>query len=287
VTDRGIRVYRHGVSPGFFSALGAGLVNGRDFDTHDATDAPPVAIVSRRIASKAWPGLDPIGRRFTIGGGPPITIVGVAADLRYRSLIVDASRNPEDPDIYWPFAQRPERTVSLVVSTAGKPAALITAVRDAVHAFDRDTPAYGEETFTALVAARMATSRLSAGVMSCFGLVALLLAGIGVYGLINYSVMQRRQEMGVRLALGAGRREIYGLVLEEAWRLTLAGVAIGVAAALPAARLLGTQLYGVTPNDPATYASISGLLLTVALGAALLPARRAARVDPMVALRAD
>jgi putative ABC transport system permease protein len=123
--------------------------------------------------------------------------------------------------------------------------------------------------------------------MSFFGIVALLLAGIGVYGLINYSVMQRQQELGVRLALGAGRREIYALVLKDAMRLTLAGLVIGLAAALPSARLLRAQLYGVTASDPATYASIIALLLTVALGATVLPARRAARLDPIVALRAD
>ena len=290
--DRGIRVYRHGVTPGFFTTLGSGLASGRDFDAHDALGSDAVAIVSRRFASKAWPGADPIGHRLTIGRGRAakpdwITVVGVAADLRYRSLTVDTSRNPEDPDIYFPFAQRPDRTVSVLVSTTGNPAALTTPVRDAVHAFDRDAPTYGEGPFSDLVAARMASFRLSAGVMSFFGLVALLLAGIGVYGLINYSVMQRRQEMGVRLALGAGRREIYGLVLKDAIRLTLAGLVIGVAAAIPSARLLGTQLYGVTANDPMTYASIIALLLTVALGATLLPARRAARVDPIVALRAD
>jgi hypothetical protein len=267
-------------------------MSGRDFDAHDATGSDAVAIVSRRFASKAWPGADPLGRRLTIGrvrAAKPewVKVVGVAADLRYRSLIVDVSRNPEDPDIYFPFAQRPDRTLSVIVSTAGSASALTTPLRDAVHAFDRDTPTYGEATFAALVAARTASFRLSAGVMSCFGLVALLLAGIGVYGLINYSVVQRRQEMGVRLALGAGRPEIYALVVKDACRLTLAGIAIGVAAALPSARLLGTQLYGVTANDPATYASIIGLLLTVAIGATLLPARRAARVDPMVALRTD
>ena len=290
--ERGLRVYRHGVTPGFFTVLGAGLAAGRDFDTHDTLGAGAVAIVSRRFASKAWPGADPIGRRFTVGRGRPakpdwITVVGVAPDLRYRSLTVDTSRNPEDPDVYFPFAQRSDRALSLLVSTTGTPSALTTPVRHAVHAFDRDAPTYGESPFADLVSARMASFRLSAGVMSFFGLVALLLAGIGVYGLINYSVMQRRQEMGVRVALGAGRREIYALVLKDAVKLTLAGLVIGVAAALPSARLLGTQLYGVTPNDPVTYASIVGLLLTVALTATLLPARRAARVDPIVALRAD
>ncbi|HVD93799.1 MAG TPA: ABC transporter permease [Vicinamibacterales bacterium] len=290
--ERGIRVYRHGVTPGFFAALGAAMVSGRDFDSHDARGSEPVAIVSRRFAAKAWPGADPIGRRLTIGrgrGANPdwIKVVGMASDLRYRSLIVDTTRNPEDPDIYFPFAQRSDRTLSLVVSTTGSPAALTTPLRDAVHAFDHDVPTFGEGTFAGLVSARMASFRLSAGVMSFFGLVALLLAGIGVYGLINYSVMQRRQEMGVRLALGAGRREIYGLVLKDAVKLTTAGLLLGIVAAIPSARLLQTQLYGVTAGDPVTYVSIVALLLTVAIGATLLPARRAARVDPIVALRAD
>jgi putative ABC transport system permease protein len=290
--DRGIRIYRHSVTPGFFTTLGAGLVSGRDFDARDTSGGDPVAIVSRRFAAKAWPGADPLGRRLTIGavrGANPqwVKVVGVAPDLRYRSLTIDESRNPEDPDIYFPFAQRPDRTVSLLVSTTGAPSALTTPIRDAVHALDRDLPTYGEGSFSNLIAARMASFRWSAGVMSFFGLVALLLAGIGVYGLINYSVMQRRQEMGVRLALGAGRREIYALVLKDAIKLTAAGLIVGIAATLPSARLLSTQLYGVTPNDPATYGTIVALLLTVALGATLLPARRAARVDPMVALRAD
>ena len=288
--DSGIRVYQHAVTPGFFAALGVPLQAGRDFDAHDGQGATAVAIVSRRFAAKAWPGADPIGRRFRVGRNPapdPITVVGVAPDMRYRSLTVNVSLNPEDPDLYFPFAQRPSRTLSIVASTSGRSSAMVGAVRDAVHAFDRDVPTFGERPFTDLIAARTASFRLSAFVMSFFGLVALLLAGIGVYGLINYSVMQRRQEMGVRLALGAGRREIYGLVLKDAARLTVAGLIIGVAAALPAARLISTQLYGVTANDPATYAAIITLLLTVALGATLLPARRAARVDPMVALRAD
>jgi predicted permease len=290
--DRGLRVYRHAVTPGFFTTLGTGLVSGRDFDAHDAVGADLVAIVSHRFASKAWPWADPIGRRLTMGrertAKPDwVTIVGVAPDLRYRSLTVDTSRNPEDPDIYFPFAQRSDRTLSLLVSTTGNPTALTTAVRDAVHALDHDAPTYGEGPFSRLIAARMASFRLSAGVMSFFGIVALLLAGIGVYGLINYSVMQRQQELGVRLALGAGRREIYALVLKDAMRLTLAGLVIGLAAALPSARLLRAQLYGVTASDPATYASIIALLLTVALGATGLPARRAARLDPIVALRAD
>jgi predicted permease len=288
----GIRIYRHSVTPGFFATLGAGLVSGRDFDSRDVTGAQSAAIVSRRFAAKAWPGADPLGKRFTIGrvrDAQPdwIAVVGVAPDLRYRSLTVDAARNPEDPDIYFPLAQRPVRTLSLLASTNGVPSALIPAVRGSVQAFDRAIPTAAESTFSDLVAARTASFRLSAGVMTFFGVVALLLAAIGVYGLINYSVAQRRQEIGVRVALGAGRGEIYRLVLGDALKLIGAGLVLGLAAALPGARLLGTQLYGVTAGDPLTYGAIMALLLAVGIAATLLPARRAARVDPMVALRAD
>ena len=288
----GIRVYRHAVTPDFFATLGAGLVSGRDFDTRDVTGAPSVAIVSRRFAAKAWPGADPMGKRFTIGrvrGAQPdwIAVVGVAPDVRYRSLTVDVARNPEDPDVYFPLAQRPSRTLSLLAGTNSQPSALIAAVRESVQGFDRDIPTSGESTFSDLIAARMASFRLSAGVMSFFGVVALLLASIGVYGLINYSVAQRRQEIGVRIALGAGGREIYRLVMKDALKLIGAGLAIGLVAALPGARLLGTQLYGVTPGDPVTYAAVMTLLMSVGVAATLLPARRAARVDPIVALRAE
>jgi putative ABC transport system permease protein len=290
--DRGIRAYRHGVTPGFFAAIGVPIAAGRDFDSRDVAGSAPVAIVSRKFAAKAWPGADPIGKRFVIGRGPTgrpdwIVVAGLVRDIRYRTLTVDASRSPEDPDVYFPFAQRPDRTLSLVAASAGPAASLVSPIREAVQAFDRDIPTFAEGPVSDLVAARTSTFRLSAGVMSFFGTVALLLAGIGVYGLINYSVMQRRQEIGVRVALGAGRVEIYRLVLKDAARLTLAGLAIGLAAAVPAARLLGTQLYGVTPGDPITYASITAILLAVGLGATLLPAYRAARVDPIVALRAE
>ena len=290
VLDPGIRVYHHGVTPGFFAALGAGLMGGRDFDAHDTADTRPVAIVSHRFASKAWPGVDPVGRRFTIGrGGTPdwVTVVGVAPDLRYRSVAVDVKKSPEDPDVYFPLAQRPAAGLSVLVSSSARPVSLIASVREAVHDVDRDIPTFAEGPMTGLIVADTADFRLSASVMSLFGLVALLLSGVGVYGLINYSVAQRRQEIGVRVALGAGRGEIYGMVLKDAMRLTVAGIVIGVSVTLPAARLLGAQLYGITTSDPGTYASIVALLLTVAIGAALLPARRAARLDPIVALRME
>jgi predicted permease len=278
------------VTPGFFDALGTSIVKGRDVDDHDAPGTQPVVVVSRRFAAKAWPGLDPIGRRLIIGNGTSrawITVVGLVSDVRYRSLTVDVSRNPEDPDVYFPYGQRPDRGLALVVSTGGNAARLIAPVRDAIHSFDRDIPTFSERPMTGLIDNLMAPFRLSAGVMSFFGVIALLLAGIGVYGLLNYSVTQRRQEIGVRVALGAGRGEIYRLVVTDAMKLTIGGLVIGAAAALPCATLIGTQLYGVTTSDPATYASIVLLLLLVGIAATVIPARRASRVDPIVALRAE
>jgi len=167
----GIRIYRHSVTRDFFATLGAGLVSGRDFDTRDVASAQSVAIVSRRFAAKAWPGADPMGKRFTIGrvrGSQPdwIEVVGVAPDVRYRSLTVDAARNPEDPDIYFPLGQRPSRALSVLASTSGLPSALIPALRESVQAFDRDIPTAAESTFSDLIAVRTASFRLSAGVMS-------------------------------------------------------------------------------------------------------------------------
>ena len=285
----GVRVYRHSITPEFFSALGAPLVAGRDFAATDTAGARPVAIVSRAFAAKVWPGRDPIGLRFTIGRGKStdwVSVVGVARDMRYRSLRsgVDA---PEDPDIYFPFAQQPDRGLSIVASTPLGAAVVLAPVRESIQRFDRDVPVSDERAFTALVANRTAGFRVSAGVMSSFGAIALLLAGIGVFGLINYSVSERRRELGVRAALGASRAELYALVLREALLLAGTGVAAGIMAAFPAARLIQSQLYGVTPSDPLTYAAIVLLLGVVSVVAALVPASRAARVDPMIALRAE
>jgi putative ABC transport system permease protein len=282
-------VYRHSMTPGFFDVLGAPLVAGRDFSRADADTATPVAIVSRKFAAKAWPKMDPVGHRFRIGRGSSgdwLTVVGVAAEMRYRSLRtgVDA---PEDPDVYFPFAQAPDRGLSVVARTALDPGVILAPIRESIQRFDRDVPVSDERPFTTLIGNRMAEFRLSASIMSSFGGIALLLAGIGVFGLINYSVAQRRRELGVRAALGATRGELYGLVLREALLLAGVGVGAGLLAAFPAARLIESQLYGVTASDPITYAAIVLLLAAVSLTAALVPASRAARVDPMIALRAE
>ena len=287
--DSGVRVYFHAITPDFFAALGAPLLRGRAFDAHDTAGAERAVIVSRAFAAKVWKDADPIGRRIRYGRGDQaawLHVVGVAPDLRYRSLRVGVD-GPEDPDLFFAYAQQPDRGLTIVASTAGDPVPLSAAVRDTVQRFDRDLPVRDARTISSSIAERTAQFRLTAGMMGIFGAAALLLAGIGVYGLINYSVAQRRQEIGVRVALGAGRREIYALVLRDGFLLTAIGLAIGLVAAFPASRLLATQLYGVNAFDPATYAAIAGLLTLTSLAATLIPARRAARRDPIAALRSE
>ena len=290
--ERGMRVYGHGVTPGFFDVLGARIVAGRDFTASDDTAAPRAAVVSRKFAAAAWPGADPVGRRFKFGRPdserPWITVVGVVDDMRYRSVSNDASRVPQDPDVYLAYAQdAPERTASILVRATGDAGAIAGSVRSAIQRFDRDLPLYAVEPLSDLVRRRTAPYRFTALVMTMFGAAALLLAGVGVYGLINFSTAQRRHEIGLRMALGAERRQVFAIVIRESLVLAGAGVVLGVAAAVPAARALASQLYGVAPADPVTYLSIVALLVAVVLAATLWPAYKASRVDPMIALRAD
>ena len=287
--DAGVRAYFHAVTPAFFDALGAQLVRGRAFDSRDMAGGERVVIVSRPFAAKVWRDLDPIGRRIRYGRAEQaawLTVVGVTAEMRYRSLRANVD-GPEDPDVFFPYAQLPDRAVTIVVSTAGDPSLQAAAVRDAIQRFDRDLPVRDARAMATTVADRTSEYRLTAGMMGIFGVVALVLAGIGVYGLINYSVTQRRQEIGVRIALGAGRWEIYQLVLKDGLLLTAIGLAIGLGTAFPASKLLASQLYGVGPFDPATYLAIAAVLTGTALAATLVPAWRAARLDPIVALRAE
>jgi predicted permease len=318
--ERGMRAYRHAVTPGFFDALGARLVEGRDFTRQDTPESPLVAVVSRKFAAAAWPGADPIGRRFKSGGPdsdrPWITVVGVVQDMRYRSVPNDATRVPQDPDVYFPYAQDgPDRGAAVLIRAteergtltateergtstateergttqmAGATATgMAASVRAAIQRFDRDLPMYDVQPLEERVTTATTPYRFTAMIMTMFGAAALLLAGVGVFGLINFSMTQRRHEIGLRMALGAGRSQVFAIVIRESLILAAAGVAIGVAAAIPASRALASQLYGVPPTDPATYTSIVGLLVLVVILATVWPAYKASRVDPMVALRAD
>lgn len=275
------------VSPGYFRTLGIPLVAGRDFTWSDGAETPKVAIVNQSMARRFWPGQDPLGKRLRFGRpgseGPWLTVVGIAGDVRYREL------QSIKPDIYVPFLQDPHWAMDLVVRTGSDPLAAASAVTAAVQEVDRDQPVSGITTMERALSDTVARPRLRSFILGVFAALALLLAAVGLYGIIAQSVAQRRQEIGIRIALGAGRPEVLRLVLRQGLGLTLAGLAAGLAlaAAVGATGWLSTLLYGVEAMDLVTFAAVPFVLLAVAVAASLLPALRATRVDPLTVLRAE
>ncbi|HEU4559956.1 MAG TPA: ABC transporter permease [Longimicrobium sp.] len=271
-------------TPGYFATMRIGLVGGREFRDDDRPGAPGVAIVNTVLAERVWPGENPIGKRFRFSTTDStwFTVVGVARPVKYNKLNED-----DAPQLYLPHTQHPWRTLSVVVRTAGNPAALAPAVRQAVRAIDPDLPLTRVQTMPEVVRTRMFESRIYGAMFAVFALVALLLASVGLYGVMSYTVAQRTHEVGVRVALGALPADVIRLMVGRGARLIGIGLAIGVPAAFLLARVLRGALYGVSASDPATFAAIVTLLTGVALAAAYLPARRAARVEPMVALRTE
>jgi putative ABC transport system permease protein len=272
------------VTPGYRRALGITLLAGRDFDSRDRAGAPMAALVNRSFAATAWPGQNPLGKRFrlSLDDTARATVVGVLATVKQRSL-TDRDR----PQLYLPHAQAPARTLSLVVRTSGDAAALAPAVRQAVRSQDPDLPVSSLSTMDEVVRQRIFEPRVYGGLFAAFAAVALLLAAVGLYGVVSYGVAMRRHEVGVRIALGASQSDVVRLVVGGGARLVTYGLLLGVPAALLFARALRGALYGVSASDPATFAAISILLAGIALAATWLPARRAARVDPSIALRSE
>jgi putative ABC transport system permease protein len=274
------------VTPGYFHTLGIALRRGRDFTAHDTLDAPRVAIIDEAFARHFWPaypaGLDPVGQRILIGGvnKKPVEIVGIATHVHEQ---LEKSDWPES--VYISFAQSAPLYASLAVRTTGDPLRYTKAVREQVQALDRNQPIALVRTMDDLVEDQVGQRRLLVILLGSFATVALLLALIGIYGIIAYSVAQRIQEMGIRRALGAQQSDILRLVVGQGLRLSLAGVAIGLAAAFGLTRLMTAVLFHVTSTDPATFIAVALLFLLVALAASYIPARRAARIDPMAALR--
>lgn len=276
------------VSPGYFRTMGIPLVAGRDFTWSDGAEAPPVVIVNQSMARRFWPGQDPVGKRLRFGRpegrqGQWMTVVGVVGDVRYREL------QSIKPDIYVPFLQDPHWAMDLVVRTGSDPLSAASAVTAAVQEVDRDQPVSGITTMERALSDTVARPRLRTFILGVFAALALLLAAVGLYGIIAQSVAQRRQEIGIRIALGAGRPEVLRLVLRQGLGLTLAGLAagLGLALAVGATGWLSTLLYGVESMDLVTFALVPLVLLAVAVAASLLPALRATRVDPLTVLRAE
>ncbi|MEP6491941.1 MAG: ABC transporter permease [bacterium] len=274
------------VSPRFFEALRIPLKRGRTFNSQDTQGAPQVAVIDEQFVKKYFANTDPIGKRLTFGSAQGrtdstwITIVGVVGHAAHEGL--DA-----EPRIqyYFPSSQSGTGFMSVVVRTTGKPLSLLPAVRDAVHSVDRNLPLAAVNTMEALVESSVGQRKLSMILLGVFSGIALLLASIGIYGVMSYSVAQRTRELGIRMALGAARSRVLGLVVWQGMALAAAGVAIGLVAAFALTRFLANQLFGVGATDPATFAIVSVVLAGIALLATLLPAMRATRVDPVVALR--
>jgi len=279
------------VNDTFFKTLGVPLVRGRVFDERDESEAPPVVIVNDALATKYFAGVDPIGRHFKIGGperpiGPNnrwMTVVGVVGDVKYSGL-----ESAPEPSYYMPYRQNPWRGQSVVVRATtppGDPRALMSAIRRVVASLDKDVPIARVKTMDELMTASVAPPRFRTVLVTMFALVGLLLAAIGIYGVMAYAVAERTHELGVRIALGADRASVLRLVLGEAIALAAIGIAIGLAGAFAATRLIQSLLFGVTSTDALTFTGISALLAVTALVASYVPARRAMRVDPMIALR--
>ncbi len=288
-SNRSRRVYVHSVSSKFFSTLGIPMIGGRAFSDRDVDGAPLAAIVSEELARKFWGDQDPIGKRFKFGRDdstdPWITVVGVSANIKQRALINDPLLNPDDPDLYVPLAQSPELNLAVVVRTNQKPTLVTSVVTSEIQKLDHDIPVFRITTMDELVSNETATSQFNAFLMSIFAGSALLLACIGLYGVLSYAVTQRTREIGLRMALGAKRSDVFKLILRQALRWMSFGLVIGIFGAAVLSRLLTSQLYQVSPTNPVIYGALTLTLLAVAIMATCIPAKRATKIDPIVALR--
>lgn len=272
------------VTPGFFKALRIPLIRGRYLDERDTESTPPVAVIDETLAQTYWPNEDALGKRLKLGGtqsqAPWMTVVGVVGHVRYRTLTV-----PSRVEVNWPVAQRPSHSMGVAIRTTANPAYLATAVQKAMQEIDPDQPAYHVATMKELMADSIAERRLALILLAVFAGVAVLLAAIGTYGVLAYSVAQRNHEIGIRMALGAERSSVLRMVTREGLTLAGIGVVIGIVGALGLTRLIASMLFTVRPYDPLTFAGVSFLLVAVAFVSSYIPARRATKVDPIVALR--
>lgn len=286
----GVTYARHRVSVDYFATLGIPLERGRGFTSADGPDAPRVAIVSAAMARRLWAGRDPIGQRIGFVGddGPPATVVvGVVGDVRFRDLTGDLLGLSEPVDVYFPFAQRTDETIELAVRSDVDPATIATGLRRAVQELDPSLPIFEVAPLTAALARQTSAARFGSLMLSLFAAIAVVLAGVGIYGLLAFVVGTSSRDIAIRMALGAASASVVGLVVRKGMTLATLGALLGIVVAVASTRVLTSLLFGVGASDPLTLAGVTVLLLAVSLVACWLPARRASRVAPHTALKAD
>jgi len=272
------------VTPGYFQTMSIPILKGRSFTEQDRDNTPSVIIVNEALARRYWPNQDAIGKR--LGFGEDSTkqvwreIVGVVGNVKHKALEIESM-----PEVYFPYHQHPKNFINLVVHTASDPVSMVPAIRNQVLSIDKDQPISDIMTMDQRLAKSVASSRFVMLLLGIFSILALGLAAVGIYGVMSYLVTQRTQEIGVRMALGAQKRDVIGLVVGKGMALAVIGIAIGLAASLALTRLMRSLLFEVTPTDWLTFVITSTVLLTVALLASYIPARRATKVDPLTALR--
>ncbi|HYY99141.1 MAG TPA: ABC transporter permease, partial [Pyrinomonadaceae bacterium] len=269
---------------GYFETMKAPLVSGRYFGEQDTAQSQKVAVIDENMARTYWPGADPVGRRFKRGGAdddtPWLTVVGVVGNVKQYALDTDSRVT-----FYTPHAQSPSGTMYVVARTSVDPAGLAPAAAKEARALDPNVPVFDVKTMGQRLSDSLARRRFAMTALGLFALVAMALAAVGIYGVMSYSVAQRTREIGVRVALGAQGRDVLGLVVRQGMLLAALGIALGLVGAAGVTRVMGSLLFGVGATDPLTFASIALLLAAAALLACYVPARRATKVDPMVALR--
>jgi putative ABC transport system permease protein len=267
--------------PHFFAALRIPVLEGRAFSVHDRPDGNYVVVINRTLAHRYFSGRDPIGQHLRLPSlGQTAEIVGVVGDVKQFTLA-----DPPEPQIYGALAQNPFIFTSLAVRTSGDPLRMVNPIRRAIWQVDKDQPVWSIHSFDEIIATQSHFRQLVTAVLAAYAAVALILASIGIFGVISYAVSQRTAEIGVRMALGARPCDVAGLVLRQGASLIVAGLTAGLAVAMWLSRYLRSELYAVSPLDPQVYAAVAVLLTVVAVAACLVPARRASKVDPTVALR--
>jgi putative ABC transport system permease protein len=285
VTNNAIPTAQVGVvSPDYFRTMETPLKRGRFFTDADDRQAPQVVLIDEALAQRYFSNRDPVGLRIKRGGptseAPWMTIVGLVGNIKS-----DGFDQPDQPHLYYPIFQNPAYAMAIYLRTDVAASTVTQSLREQVRALDRDLPVFGERTMTQVAAESMSRRRFAMQVVGLFGILALVLAAVGIYGVIAYSVTQRTREIGIRVALGASRSAILRWVLKQGMVLTMAGVVVGLIGALALTRLLRSLLFGVGPTDIVTYGVLAAVLTIVALIACYVPARRATKVDPLVALR--